>query len=231
MPDDFRALPVEAWNQLVALLGSCERALVFPFQILLQVMSCTPKADGGERVISLVALVARVWSKCRCGSLGALDNARAGFWDSALAGQSALRAAAWRALGDETIAWLGGSVVAAWLDVRKFFDSLDPCELVEKLTALEFPPVVLYMQLLLHWFTRVLSHSEFDSLAVHVSRSILAGTEASCSMGRGYVYVREGFVAVPLGTAFHFRRRFGVWLKARGRRPLRFVPRRRCSAH
>ena len=120
--------------------------------------------------------------------LGTWDRARAGFWDTALAGHSALRAAAWRALGDETMAWLGGSTATVWLDVAKFFDSLDPERLISKLVDLQFPPFVLYMQLLLHWSPRIIASASCDSEVLTVTRSVLAGSEASCSMARGYVY-------------------------------------------
>ena len=188
LPEDFRALPMQAWDELAALLTSCEQKLIFPLQVLLQVMGCIPKADGSDRIIALVALVARAWSKCRCSVLGEWDYKRAGFWDSALAGHSALRAAAWRSLSDETMAWFGGTSATVWLDVAKFYDSLDPGLLISKLVDLEFPPCVLFMQLLLHWCPRIIASASCDSPVLHVSRSVLAGSEASNSMARGYLY-------------------------------------------
>ena len=187
-PTDFRTLPAEAWQDLAELLNSSEQELTFPLQVLLQVMGCIPKPDGSDRVIALVALVTRAWSKCRCGALGEWDKTRAGHWDAALSGHSALRAAAWRALGDESMAWIGGSVATVWLDVAKFFDSLDPLKLIHKLTQLEFPPLVLFMQLQLHWSTRIIRSASCVSQPIQVSRSVLAGSEASCSMARGYLY-------------------------------------------
>ena len=72
--------------------------------------------------------------------------------------------------------------------MEKFFDSLDPAKLLQKLEKLEFPPTELLMHCMVHWAPTALMNNECASEVVQVTRSILAGSEASTSMARGYLY-------------------------------------------
>ena len=74
------------------------------------------------------------------------------------------------------------------MDIEKFFDSLDPALLLGLLQQLDFPPLVLCMQVNMHWAVRVLVEDGHCSKMVSVTRSVLAGSEASLSMARGYIY-------------------------------------------
>ena len=102
-------------------------------------MCAIPKPSGGDRVVALIAMVIRVLARCRSWRLGEWDHARAGYWDSAIAGCSALKAAVWRSFMDETAGLAGIACATAMIDIEKFFDSLDECLLIQKLLELEAP--------------------------------------------------------------------------------------------
>ena len=55
------------------------------------------------------------------------------FWDTAVRGNSSLRAALARRLLDETAATVGAKCGALYVDIKKFFDSLVPELLMDEL--------------------------------------------------------------------------------------------------
>eukprot|EP00969_Alexandrium_andersonii_P041118 1802968-Alexandrium_andersonii.AAC.1 len=68
--------------------------MVLPPQCLANLVAMLAKPSGGERPIALMPMVYRIVAKIdRAESIGAWEQQRAGFWDHALAGSSALRAA------------------------------------------------------------------------------------------------------------------------------------------
>eukprot|EP00972_Heterocapsa_arctica_P070006 10341554-Heterocapsa_arctica.AAC.1 len=129
-PYDLKSMPVEAAEEFADLLNQCEAKVSLPLQTLCHHMCTLPKPAGGERVIALVAMVLRVLGRCRRCRLSEWDAAKAGFWDAAVAGSSALRAAVWRNFLDESAGLLGAVVATAHIDIQKFYDSLDPCKLI-----------------------------------------------------------------------------------------------------
>ena len=133
-------------------------------------------------------MVLRILGKCRKCRLSEWDSARAGFWDAAVAGSSALRAAIWRSFLDESAGLLGATVASALIDIARFYDSLDPCKLIGKLRELDFPRLQLALHAQIHWAGRLIMNDECSSELVHVTRSILAGDMSSNSMARGYIY-------------------------------------------
>ena len=91
-------MPEEAWHDLGSLISECEANLTFPIQVLVHLMFSLPKPGGGERMVAILALILRSWSKARRQGLASWDARRAGFWDTAIAGSSALKAALCRGL-------------------------------------------------------------------------------------------------------------------------------------
>ena len=200
-PADLRDMPEETWQDLAALLAECEAELLFPVQVLVHLMISLPKPGGGERMIALLALVLRGWSKARRQGLASWDARRAGFWDTAIAGSSALKAALWRALGDETAGWMHLCCGTLHVDIEKFFDTLDPRKLLVLLQSLDFPPFLLYMHTVVHWSARIVVAPMSVSQVIGVTRSVLAGSEASCSLARGYVRAMPGISAATRPAA------------------------------
>ena len=72
-----------------------------PIQTLLTIIALLDKPDGGKRPIGLLQFIYRLWSATRRNLVTTWVDQRAGFWDDAIKGSSALRAALRRLLSDE----------------------------------------------------------------------------------------------------------------------------------
>eukprot|EP00974_Lingulodinium_polyedra_P012448 1202076-Lingulodinium_polyedra.AAC.1 len=81
---------------------------------------------------------------------------RAGFWDTAVAGSSALQAALRRSLGADVARLLGDEASVALWDGEKFYDSLDLLDIVRAAEKQEYPADVLCLALQAHSGPRVL---------------------------------------------------------------------------
>eukprot|EP00972_Heterocapsa_arctica_P112255 16430762-Heterocapsa_arctica.AAC.1 len=119
-------------------------------------MATLPKPNGGEREVALMCMFVRVLTRARKYLIRSWDKEHAGFWDKAVAGSSALRAALWRRLADEAAVLLGTNTLSTFLDVEKFHDSLDPCKVISSMEELNFPPMLLAITLQVHWGARIL---------------------------------------------------------------------------
>ena len=133
-------------------------------------------------------MTVRILTRARKYLIRRWDQRHAGFWDKAVAGSSALKAALWRRLADETATLLGAHTCSALTDVEKFYDSLDPCRVIGTMCDKEYPALLLAVTLQVHWAARVLQADKCCGPLLHVTRSILPGCVAANSVARGYVY-------------------------------------------
>ena len=78
-----------------------------------------------------------------CAEVGMCRDKEEDWFDTAVAGSSALRAAALRAFGVECATLLGAAAAEALVDIAKFYDSLDPVLLMRRLIDMNFPAVSL----------------------------------------------------------------------------------------
>ena len=202
-PYDLRSMPVEAAEELLELLNQCGDQLCVPLLVFCNLMCAIPKDIGGERVIALMAMAMRVLAKCRRWRCTEWDQTRPSWWDSAIAGSSALRAAVWRSFLDETAGLMQACVATAYIEIEKFYDSLDLVKLLGKLIDLEFPPLQLCLHVQMHVAGRVILNDKCCSEVVHITRSILAGCTSSNSMARGYMYDLYGKHNARLRAAPH----------------------------
>ena len=117
--------------------------------------------------------------------------AGAGFGDDALRGCSALRAAALRAFGDESVTALGSllvSVSVLW-DIQGFYDTIQPARLLRDALGRSFPPQVLLLETLIHLAPRVLRGRQKEcTVALYPERSILAGVRGAVDTARCYLF-------------------------------------------
>ena len=127
----MRPLPEPAKQALVDLLTQVEQELVWPATILLNLIILLAKPNGGERPIALIAILYRIWVRMRKPELEVWEAARAGHWDSAVQGSSALKAALRRALADEMAIATDLAVISVLWDLEKFYDSIPPHRLLE----------------------------------------------------------------------------------------------------
>jgi len=166
-----------------------EKAAVPPLTFLLNLVVLLVKPTGGHRPIALVMMLYALWGKVRRHDQQEWDSQRAGFWDHAVAGSSALLAALTRRLRDETACTLGRHSLTVLWDVHKFYDSVSPDLLVSLADDLSYPPLHLYMGMFVHVAPRVI-RTDVGCLSVgtRVDSSIIAGDGQSNSWARAFVH-------------------------------------------
>ena len=119
-PPDLLRLPTPARATLAKLLNECERELAWPAQLMSVIGAILPKPGTGERIVGLLPLHVKLWSKARSSITDAWSDSLEAFWDTAIQGSSALRAALIRSLLDESAVALGFSTATLLLDLTKF---------------------------------------------------------------------------------------------------------------
>ena len=113
----------------------------------------------------------------------------AGKWDSALKGNSALRAHVARAMGIELAHSEGQFVIRFSWDVRKFYDSIKAHLLIPQLVARGYPLEILVLGTLTHKSPRCLQvGNSYSNIIMGCASSILAGRLQSCSGARGLLF-------------------------------------------
>ena len=129
-PREAEALPPEAIEELVTLLRASERKCTFPLQVLCNIIALISKPKGGDRPIGLACFLYCVWSIIRAPPTVQWDERKAGFWDDAVRGSSALQATLLRRAKAEA-AILGGKHCGelCW-DMEKFYDSVPLVDLI-----------------------------------------------------------------------------------------------------
>ena len=113
---------------------------------------------------------------------------KVGFWDTAVKGSSALKTALIREFWNEVCREKGFEVADLLLDMEKFFDTLKPEVLAPKAIGLGYPPIFLYLGLLVHRAARVLKGDGTHSDPQIVQQSILAGCVQSVDWTRAHLY-------------------------------------------
>ena len=78
----------------------------------------------------------------RCG--GKWETRKAGFWDKAVAGSSALQAGLARAFNHEIHHHLGLTTGSIFYDMETFYDTLDPTKVVEQAIGLGYEATSLF---------------------------------------------------------------------------------------
>ena len=166
----------------VKLLNKAEKLGVWPWQFLMVIVVLLLKpgpASAGDRSIGLLANIARWWARSREGVSKKWVQERRGHWDKAIAGSPALRVALLTAFADEAVdlAQLQHLCSASVLwDIRGFYGSIDWEEVSAAASRLEFPPVPMFLEVLLHMAPRFLKKDGSLSKTVQPRRSIVAGS-------------------------------------------------------
>ena len=188
-PITISRLPLAGKQELAEQMNTWVRTLCLPLQALCNLMAVIPKPDqAGERLVALMAMTVRVLFRCKRWKIGEWEDGLSSFWDQAIRGSSALRAAIHRSYALEVHGILGVSSAIGFIDIEKFYDSLDPFILVEDVLSIGFPAISLLLHLQAHWGPRLIQYKGMVSEYILVSRSILAGCTSSNSLSRGYLY-------------------------------------------
>ena len=128
--------------------------MAWPWQALFAIVVMLPKPGGwqaaGERPITLMTMIYRIWSQARKCHSQEWCSTRAGHWDDAVRGSSPLRCVLRRLIDDEAAVALGDFTAGIYWDVEKFYDSISLRLLFERAADLHFPPVALAMWVGLH---------------------------------------------------------------------------------
>lgn len=191
-PRELKGLPKEGKQELVDMLSRIETLQVWPIQSMSAIIALLGKPQGGERPITLLVMLYRIWSKIRKADVASWEAARVGFWDTAIRGNSALRIASLRRLKNEFAVAKFDSTAALLWDCEKFHDSISLREVLEGAARVEYPDHCICMAVLMHISPRILRANGCCSDPIEVDTGILAGCSNSNSMaGIGLYQILE----------------------------------------
>ena len=122
---EARCLPDEAIDELTVLLNSINEKVAWPRQVMHNIVVLLGKPKGGDRPICLVSWLIKLWEATFDESVTEWEAERIGFWDDAVKGSSALRAAAMRRLRAESANLCGEEFAFVLWDAEKFYDNVD----------------------------------------------------------------------------------------------------------
>ncbi|CAK0823536.1 unnamed protein product, partial [Prorocentrum cordatum] len=188
---DLIWLPEQGKQELVQLFQLIEQSVAWPWQLTVVLVTLLRKPSGDDRAIGTLSTLARLWSSCRGEYRASWTKAKAGHWDAAVAGSSALREALARSYLDETVAlttikdWVQASVL--W-DIEGFYDALKWQLLLETGMEHEFPPCILALEMILHMGVRFLRDSGYYSDAIVPEQSMIAGLGGAVDFSRCSLY-------------------------------------------
>ena len=154
-PGNWLNLPIEGRQGIASILSECEKGLVWPHQVMQNAVALLGKSSTDDRPISLTSLLYAVYVKIKKPVIADFDRAHATWWDSAVVGNSGLREGIRRRFVSEVACLNGKHCVDTFLDLEKFYDSIDNVKLTQQAFQLKWNPVVLYMSLLVHMAPRV----------------------------------------------------------------------------
>ena len=187
-PREVEGLPIQAKQEVFEILKDCEVEGCFPLQVLVNLVALILKPAGGDRPIGLTAWLYCTWAICRNSPSSSWDEKKAGFWDDAIKGSSALQATLLRRTNAEAAASLGLCVVENCWDIEKYYDSIDLLQLIVGMQQLDYPIAVAAMDLLIHVAPRILRWNKLFTEPIGISTSILAGTKFSNRYSRIVIF-------------------------------------------
>ena len=147
------------------------------------------KPTGGPRPNALMPVVYRTWTKIRRTQIDAWEVARAGPWDAAIEGSSALRARILSVLGDEIAVRTGNDTWSTLLDMGKFYDNIDIPQLIELADHQAYPALILNLGLQMHMAPRGLRCYRHCPGQVRWNHGIIAGCTKSTTFAKIYLKV------------------------------------------
>ena len=80
-------------KKLAELLNQCEEQVAWHWQVYVTLVCLLAKEVKGERPISMLTMLFRIWSRTRKAFATEWCDAKTGFWDDAVRGSSPLQAA------------------------------------------------------------------------------------------------------------------------------------------
>ena len=175
----FRVLPPEALQSLANVVDSSFKILQWPVQMLLNLMALIPKTAGGERPIAKTPLLYRLSNVWSMPVLREWGEANVAEFDYATRGRSALTSASLRAWSNEVASIAGQESLSVLWDLDKFYDSIDPQDVMCTAVDAAYPPSQLVMALSMHMAPRCLLLNGIASQIIFPNKSIIAGCSHS----------------------------------------------------
>ena len=150
----------------------------------MQLLVLLGKKKGGSRTIAILHTRYRLTMRLVSAYISQWHVKFAGKWDSALKGNSALRAHVAELAHSE-----GQCVIHFLWDMRKFYDSIKAHLLIPQLVARGYPLEILVLGSLTHKSPRCLQVGNgYSDIINGCASSILAGCLLSCSWARGLLF-------------------------------------------
>ena len=184
----WATLPDEGLQMLLSIIYLVLEGCV-PMQLLMVLIGLLPKPLGGERPIALTPMLYRVIMKLCKGYVTEWDEQAAGFWDTAIRGNSCLRAAVATALKMELSDLQGYANIGLLWDLEAFYDSIRIHRLIGLALERDFSPMVLNLTMKVHCAGRAFKEGPYMSHFIQPNGlSILAGCGTSISLTRATLY-------------------------------------------
>ncbi|CAK0896370.1 unnamed protein product, partial [Prorocentrum cordatum] len=149
-PLDIRNLPFQAKQGLADFFNQCERQMAWPWQLMSVLVGMLPKPDGSDRGVALIPWLMRFWAQMRKVIGADWCAAKAGHWDQAIKGSSALQCGIFRLFCDEVDDELDIHYANVMWDFAEFYDSVNPIMAFEAALRLDFSPRKLGMAAVLY---------------------------------------------------------------------------------
>ncbi|CAK0896788.1 unnamed protein product, partial [Prorocentrum cordatum] len=187
---ELKAMSAQGLEDFVQCLTSCEQRAAWPWQfyLVLELLLGKKQGIGGERPIGLMPMPYRIWSAARRPIVATWSKAAAGFWDTAVAGSSALRVAMHRLMRAEAATEMGFHAAGVFYDAANFYDNIGLDRLIEKATALQYPLLPLAMAVQMYLAPRaIMAHSLFSDI-FEPANSMVAGCGQAVDLTRPLLY-------------------------------------------
>ena len=145
---DLKHSPPQSRAALCDIVNSIISNAIVPRQMMLNVVQLIPKPKGGDRPITITSTVLSLVMDVLGVQMNEWQEAQEAFWDDAVKGSSALRAALDRRMMDELEAGERAHTISGYCDLEKFYDSISIPKLVYHAQAADFPmrPLALILQ-------------------------------------------------------------------------------------
>ncbi|CAK0858693.1 unnamed protein product, partial [Prorocentrum cordatum] len=183
---ELKAMGAQGLEDFVQCLTSCEQRAAWPWQfyLVLELLLGKKPGIGGERPIGLMPMPYRIWSAARRPIVATWSKAAAGFWDTAVAGSSALRVAMHRLMRAEAATEMGFHAAGVFYDAANFYDNIGLDQLIEKASALQYPLLPLAMAVQMYLAPRaIMAHSLFSDI-FEPANSMVAGCGQAVDLTR-----------------------------------------------
>ena len=156
-PGAIKALPLPGLQGLADFYAATESTCLWAPQLACIAIALLPKPDpASDRPIALLPILCRLWSRCRKPYFTEWCVQHAGWWDTAVHGNSALQAALRRCIQDEAYRALGIVTAGVYWDLEKFYDDVAILALISRAVKLGYHPMPLALAMQLYLSHRVL---------------------------------------------------------------------------